>query len=92
MITGTPTVAGSYVFSVYVSGLALTTCMTPSPIPPYVPTPTPCYQPASMTQTYQVQVIAAPAAVPTMSEWATILLGAMLAGAAALTLQRRRTA
>jgi len=34
----------------------------------------------------------APAAVPTLSEWAMILLGAALAGAAALTIQRRRTA
>lgn len=30
--------------------------------------------------------------VPTMSEWAMILLGVMLAGGAALTIQRRRTA
>ncbi|MGO4408516.1 MULTISPECIES: IPTL-CTERM sorting domain-containing protein [unclassified Brevundimonas] len=30
--------------------------------------------------------------VPTMSEWALILLGVMLAGGAALTIQRRRTA
>lgn len=32
------------------------------------------------------------APVPTMSEWAMILLGVMLAGGAALTLQRRRAA
>lgn len=32
----------------------------------------------------------APAAVPTMTEWAMILLGLMLAGVAALTIQRRR--
>jgi hypothetical protein len=34
----------------------------------------------------------APAAVPTLSEWAMILLGAMLAGGAALHLHRRRQA
>lgn len=33
-----------------------------------------------------------PAPVPTLSEWAMILLGVMLAGGAALTLHRRRTA
>lgn len=33
-----------------------------------------------------------PATVPTMSEWALILLGVMLAGGAALTIQRRKTA
>jgi hypothetical protein len=33
-----------------------------------------------------------PASVPTMTEWAMILLGLMLAGAAALTIQRRRAA
>jgi hypothetical protein len=36
--------------------------------------------------------VAPPAPVPTMTEWAMILLGAALAGAAALTVQRRRTA
>ncbi|WP_167309523.1 IPTL-CTERM sorting domain-containing protein [Brevundimonas naejangsanensis] len=35
---------------------------------------------------------APPAPVPTLSEWAMILLGVMLAGGAALTLQRRRQA
>lgn len=35
---------------------------------------------------------AGPAAVPTMSEWAMILLGAILAGGAALWIQRRRLA
>ena len=35
---------------------------------------------------------AAPAPVPTVSEWAMILLGALLAGGAALTIQRRRMA
>lgn len=34
--------------------------------------------------------VAAPAAVPTMSEWAMILLGVLLVGGAALTIQRRR--
>lgn len=34
----------------------------------------------------------APASVPTMTEWAMILLGLMLAGVAALTIQRRRMA
>lgn len=33
---------------------------------------------------------AVPAAIPTMSEWAMILLGVLLAGGAALTIQRRR--
>lgn len=36
--------------------------------------------------------VPAPVAVPTMTEWAMILLGLMLAGVAALTIQRRRTA
>lgn len=36
--------------------------------------------------------VAPPAAIPTMSEWAMILLGMVLAGGAALTLQRRRQA
>lgn len=35
---------------------------------------------------------AAPAPVPTMTEWAMILLGVMLAGSAAVILQRRRMA
>lgn len=34
----------------------------------------------------------APAAIPTMTEWAMILLGMMLAGGAALTIHRRRMA
>jgi hypothetical protein len=34
----------------------------------------------------------APAPIPTLSEWALILLGVLLAGGAALTLHRRRTA
>lgn len=34
----------------------------------------------------------APAPIPTLSEWAMILLGVMLAGGAALTVHRRRTA
>lgn len=34
----------------------------------------------------------APAPVPTMAEWAMILLGVLLAGGAALTIQRRRAA
>lgn len=33
-----------------------------------------------------------PAAIPTLSEWAMILLGVLLAGGAALTIQRRRQA
>lgn len=36
--------------------------------------------------------VAPPTPVPTMTEWAMILLGVMLAGAAALTIHRRRTA
>jgi len=39
-----------------------------------------------------VQVAAAPASIPTLSEWAMILLGVALAGGAALTLHRRRQA
>lgn len=35
---------------------------------------------------------AAPAAVPTMSEWAMILMGVLLAGGAAVVVQRRRLA
>ena len=35
---------------------------------------------------------AAPAPVPTMSEWAMILFGLILAGGAALYIQRRRLA
>jgi hypothetical protein len=35
---------------------------------------------------------AVPATVPTMSEWTMILLGVLLAGGAALTIQRRRKA
>lgn len=37
-------------------------------------------------------VAPAPAPVPTLSEWAMILLGVVLAGGAALTIHRRRTA
>ena len=91
-LTGTPTAAGTYDFSVNVSGFVADTCMMPGMFPPYTPTPTPCSQPSSTTQTYRLQVVAAPAAVPTMSEWAMILLGLALAGGAALTIQRRRTA
>lgn len=43
-------------------------------------------------QTYQMQIVAAPAAVSTMTEWALILLGLMLAGCAAVMIQRRRMA
>ena len=39
-----------------------------------------------------MQFVAAPAAVPTLTEWAMILLGLMLAGVAALAIQRRRRA
>ena len=91
-LTGTPTTAGTYVFSVNVTGSAASTCMMPSPIPPYMLVPTPCFLPASTIQTYQMQVVAAPAAVPTMTEWAMILLGLMLAGCAAVMIQRRRRA
>lgn len=41
---------------------------------------------------FQVVQVATPAAVPTLSEWAMILLGLMLAGGAALYLQRRQMA
>jgi len=36
--------------------------------------------------------VAPPAPVPTLSEWAMILLGVMLASGAALTIHRRRQA
>jgi len=91
-LMGTPTAAGTYNFDVDVTGTVISTCMTPSPIPPYTPMPMPCTQPVSTTQTYSVQIAAAPVAVPTLSEWAMILLGVLLAGGAALTIQRRRTA
>ncbi|WP_082891488.1 IPTL-CTERM sorting domain-containing protein [Brevundimonas naejangsanensis] len=87
-LVGTPSVAGTYNFTVDVSGMAASMC--PSAVFPY--NPVPCLLPASTKQTYSVQVAAAPAPVPTLSEWAMILLGVMLAGGAALTIQRRRAA
>ncbi|MNR47677.1 hypothetical protein D3C85_1668080 [compost metagenome] len=36
--------------------------------------------------------IAAPAPIPTMTEWAMILLGVLLAGSATLMIQKRRLA
>lgn len=87
-LVGTPSVAGTYNFTVHVSGMAASMC--PSPVFPYAPTP--CSMPASTTQIYSVQVAAAPASIPTMSEWAMILLGVLLAGGAALMIQRRRAA
>lgn len=92
-ISGTPTTAGAYTFTVGVTGSVMSTCMIPGGPPAFTPTPMPCPQPASTVQTYQLQVSpSAVAAVPTMTEWAMILLGVMLAGGAALTLHRRRTA
>lgn len=41
---------------------------------------------------FQVTQVAAAAAVPTLSEWAMILFGLVLAGGAALVIQRRRMA
>ena len=86
-LVGTPSVAGTYNFTVQVSGMAASTC--PSPVFPYT---MPCSVPASTTETYSVQAAAAPASIPTLSEWAMILLGVALAGGAALTLHRRRQA
>lgn len=91
-ITGTPTTAGTYDFIVQASGSVSATCMVPNPMPPYIPSSMPCLLPAASAQTYRMEVTAVPAAVPTMSEWAMILLGVLLAGGAALTIQRRRTA
>ncbi len=49
--------------------------------------------PFAGAQSYSLQVNpGVPAAVPTMSEWAMILFGMLLAGIAALYVQRRRTA
>lgn len=42
--------------------------------------------------TLQLLVAAPPAAIPTLSEWAMIILGAVLAGSAALYLHRRQHA
>lgn len=91
-ISGTPTTAGVHNFTVNASGYVMSMCMIPGPPPDFTPMPMPCSQPASTVQTYQLQVVSAvaPAAVPTMSEWAMILLGVLLAGGAALTIQRRR--
>lgn len=54
---------------------------------------------AALDGTYELRfngpgtvALVAPAAVPTMSEWAMILFGTILAGAAALFIHRRRTA
>ncbi len=41
---------------------------------------------------FSATFVPTPASVPTLSEWAMILLGVMLAGGAALTLHRRRQA
>lgn len=41
--------------------------------------------------TFSISLAAAPVAVPTLSEWATILLGLLLAGGAAVLVQRRRS-
>ena len=83
-LTGIPTVPGPYVFSV------MATTFMPMPCPP--PAIGMCPMPMPLPQTYSLQVAAAaaPAAVPTMTEWAMILLGVLLAGGAALTIQRRR--
>lgn len=41
---------------------------------------------------FTVTEVATPATVPTMTEWAMILFGILLAGGAALMIQRRRLA
>lgn len=86
-ISGTPTVAGTHNFTVNVTGTPIAGCN--SGPPNYYPIP--C-SPVTQVQNYQLQVSPAPAPVPTLSEWAMILLGVLLAGGAALTIQRRRAA
>ncbi|MFC5343823.1 IPTL-CTERM sorting domain-containing protein [Brevundimonas staleyi] len=54
----------------------------------YVSTGVPTSEDAFFKVTYQNTIVAAP--VPTMTEWAMILLGLMLAGGAALVIQRRQ--
>lgn len=46
--------------------------------------------PNSAVSVFEVQLAAAPAPVPTLSEWAMILFGLILAGGAAVMIQRRR--
>ena len=41
---------------------------------------------------FQIYEVATPALVPTMSEWAMILMGVVFAGGAAVYIQRRRLA
>lgn len=53
------------------------------------PDPNPADNSASLTKTIGAAV-PPPTPVPTLTEWAMILLGALLAGGAALTLHRRR--
>ncbi len=76
-LSGTPTLAGTYTFSVRVDYLAFGGC----PMPP-------C--PASQTNAYTLTVQPTVVAVPTLSEWAMILFGTVLAGGAALLIERRR--
>lgn len=89
-ISGTPAVAGTHDFTVDVAGTFMSVCMMPGPPPNFTPLPMPCPQAASTVQTYRIQVASSPTAIPTMTEWAMILLGVALAGGAALTIQRRR--
>ena len=71
------TVAGGTVLSVTATAISA----SPDPIP------------GNESATATTTVTAAPALpVPTLSEWAMILLGTMLAGGAAILLQRRRIA
>lgn len=75
LLSGTPNVSGVFTFTV--------TATDSSPAP----------GPHAGSRAYTLNVAAAPggiAAVPTLSEWAMILLGLMLAGSAAVTIQRRR--
>jgi len=89
-LSGTPTASGLQQFDVSVTGFVTSTCYIPNPGGgPSIPMP--CPQAASTVQTYQLQVApSAAASIPTMSEWAMILLGLALAGGAALFIQRRR--
>lgn len=84
-ISGTPTVAGTHDFTVNATGTRIGSCTSGAPT--YVPVPCPT---DTQVQNYRLQVSPAPAPVPTLSEWAMILLGVLLAGGAALTIQRRR--
>jgi hypothetical protein len=72
-LSGTPTVPGTYTFTV--TGESMNGMM-----------------PYTRSRTYTLTVAAPATPVPTLSEWALILFGTLLAGGAALYVQRRRIA